>query len=242
MPLNYVNSIPLHYQLAKEIEDKIYSGQYNEKIPSERELMDEFHVSRSTVRQSVSQLVQAGVLERKRGMGTFVKIKPIHDWLGNLKSTTETIEEMDMIPGAKLIESRLVELDDELQSITGLKKAYYFKRLRYANHLPLGIESHYYPIELGKKLIQYDLNKESFYHLIEEKLGVKSFNADQNITANIISDEDAKLMNVSNKLCMLHTNRKIIDINGQFVEYEDAVYRSDMYSFNISLTRGFNIE
>ncbi|MDQ0160437.1 GntR family transcriptional regulator [Alkalibacillus salilacus] len=242
MALNYINSIPLHYQLFKEIEEKIYNGKYNEKIPSERELMDEYYVSRSTVRQAISQLVKAGVLERRRGMGTFVKIKPINDWLGNLRSTNETIEMMGMVPGAKLIESRIVKLDSELRRKTGLEEAYYFKRLRYANHLPLGIESHYYPVELGKKLVKFDLNKESFYHLMEEQLGVKSFDADQSITASIINPEDAQLMNLSNKLCVLHTQRKIIDVNEQFVEYEDAIYRSDMYAFNINLSRGFNID
>ena len=242
MPLNYVNSIPLHYQLAKQIEENIYKGNYNEKIPSERELMEEYRVSRSTVRQSISQLVQAGVLERRRGMGTFIKVKPIQDWLGSLRSTNETIETMDMVPGAKLLDSRIVQLSSDLQEETGLNEAYYFERIRYANHIPIGVEKHYYPVELGKKLTKYDLNKESFYHLIETEFGVKSFDAEQNITAGIISKEDAKLLNVSNKLCVLHTKRKIVDVNGEFVEFEDAFYRSDMYSFNIKLSRGLNVD
>src|SRR5690625_7181416 len=93
--------------------------------------MEEFYVSRSTVRQSVSQLVQEGVLEKRRGKGTFVAVKPINDWLGNLSSTNETVERMGMEPGAKLIQAEIITLNAQLKEITGLEKAYHFKRVRY---------------------------------------------------------------------------------------------------------------
>src|SRR5699024_8420760 len=108
MSLNYTNSIPLHIQLKKEIEEKIFAGEFSEKIPSERELMDKYYVSRSTVRKSISQLVNEGILEIKRGKGTFVAVRPINDWLGNLRSTNETIHKMGMEPGAMLITSKVI--------------------------------------------------------------------------------------------------------------------------------------
>src|SRR5699024_12788520 len=96
MPLNYTNSIPLHVQLQERIEESIFQEEYMEKIPSERELMDEYYVSRSTVRQAVSQLVQDGVLEKRPGIGTFIAIKPISDWLGCLSTYALIVEIMGM--------------------------------------------------------------------------------------------------------------------------------------------------
>lgn len=80
-------------------------GTYTGKVPSERELMDEYYISRGTVRQAIDALTREGTLVKKPGKGTFVAIKPINDWLGSLSSTTETIENMGMAPGAKLIKT-----------------------------------------------------------------------------------------------------------------------------------------
>lgn len=237
MSLNYTNSIPLHVQLKERIEEKIYSGEYQDKIPSERELMDEYYVSRSTVRQSVEQLAREGILVRKPGKGTFIVIKPINDWLGSLSSTSETVERIGMIPGAKLISAEIIELKGKLREVTGLKNAYYFKRVRYANNIPIGIERHYYPIHLGQQLVKFDLNKEAFYDLLENELDVKTFQSEQVIKAGISTKEDAGLMKIQDGSSILIAERKITDINNDFVEFEKAYYRSDMYSFTINLSR-----
>ena len=235
--LNYTNSIPLHSQLKERIESKIISGEYNGRIPSERELMDLYYVSRSTVRQAIDQLVREGILEKRHGKGTYVKVKPIQDWLGSLSSTTETIEKMGMKPGAKLIYTKLLKLEEPLKSKIGLDIVYCFKRVRYANDIPIGIENNYYPIEIGKILTEYNLNVETFYELLEKKLAIKIDEADQIIKAGKINKEDAKLLEISYSNTVLITERKLFDINGNFIEYEEAFYRSDMYNFKLNLSR-----
>lgn len=235
--LDYVNSIPLHIQLKKIIEKKIISGEYIGKIPSERALIEKYNISRSTVRQAVEQLVREGILEKVHGRGTYVSIKPIQDWLGNLSSTTETIEKMGMNPGAKLVSSEKVKLIEPLKSKIKLEYVYCFKRIRYANDIPIGIEKNYYPIEVGEQLSRYDLNKETFYDLLEKKLGIKIDEAEQIIKAGKISKEDARLMELPSSEEVLITERKLFDIKGEFIEYEEAFYRSDMYSFKLKLSR-----
>jgi GntR family transcriptional regulator len=237
MSLNYTNSIPLHVQLKERIKEKIYSGKYQERIPSERELMDEYYVSRSTVRQSIDQLVRDGILVKKPGKGTFIVLKSINDWLGSLSSTSETIERMGMSPGAKLIKAEIIDLHGRLKEVTGLNKAYHFKRVRFANNVPIGIERHYYPIQLGEQLIKFDLNKEAFYDLLERELDVKTFESEQIIKAGISTKEDSNLLTIPLGSSLLIAERKITDINGHFVEFENAYYRSDMYSFKINLSR-----
>ena len=101
--INPNNSVPLHIQLRKSIEKKINQGLFKEKISSERELMENYEVSRSTVREAISQLVIDGILEKVHGKGTFISKHPIHYLLGNLISTTEVIKNMNMVPSSKLI-------------------------------------------------------------------------------------------------------------------------------------------
>lgn len=237
MPLDYNNSIPLYIQLKKEIEEKIIRGKFKDRIPSEREIMDEYYVSRSTVRQAIDELVKEGILEKRPGKGTFVSRKHINDWLGSLSSTTETIQRMGMEPGAALVETKIVSLSEQLQDITGLNEAYFIKRIRYANNIPIGIESHYYPISLGKKIIGFDLNKVTLYDLLENHFGIHTLQADQVIRADKVSEEDAKLLRIDTDDSILIADRKLLDIEGNFVEFEHARYRADMYSFRIKLSR-----
>lgn len=237
MPLDYVNSVPLHIQLKEELRQKVKSGEYQAKIPSERELMNEYRLSRSTVRQSIDQLVQEGILEKRRGKGTFVAFKPIHDWLGSLSSTSEVIERMNMQPGAKLNCAEILVLNPFLRKRTGLKNAYYFERVRFANQVAVGIERHYYPVSLGDRLIQYDLNEAAFYDLLENELGVKTFSANQTIKATLPTKADARLLNISPNTSVLNVERIVTGLNGEFIEYENALYRGDMYTLNITSSR-----
>lgn len=237
MVLNYNNSIPLYIQLKSRLEQHIIDGFYQDRIPSEREIMDEFYVSRSTVRQAIGELVSEGVLERRPGRGTFVALKPIDDWLGNLSSTSETIDRMGMKPGAKLIFSKTVELPPYIQQIIGFSQAYQIKRIRYADDLPIGIESSYYPESIGNKLANFDLNNVTLYDLLEVDLGIRTKEADQVIRAAIATNEETKLLGVNQYTPVLNVSRKLVDIENRLVEYEQAVYRADMYSFKIKLAR-----
>lgn len=237
MPLDYNNSIPLYIQLKERLEENIKNRTFKSKIPSEREIMDEFYVSRSTVRQAIDELVKNGLLVKRPGKGTFIALNPIDDWLGNLSSTTETIEKMGMTSGAKLLHSEIVKLSPKLQAETQLERAFHFKRLRYANYMPIGIENHYYPIALGEKINKFDLNKETLYDLLESKLNIHTFEAEQVIRAGNATKEDEKLLEIAPNSSVLFTDRKLLDINNQFVEYEQAIYRADLYSFKIKLSR-----
>jgi len=237
MPLNYVNSTPLHEQLKKIIENRIIDGDYIDQIPSEQKLIDEFHVSRSTVRQAIESLVQNGMLRKVPGKGTFVNHTPVQDWLGNLSSTNEIIERMDMSPGAKLVGVTTMELSGHLKEIIQLDEVYRFKRIRYANKIPIGIENNYYPLHIGKKLKDYDLDKSAFYDLIEKDMGIPIKEADQIIKAGNINQEDAKLLEVDNGFGVLIAERKLVDHKNNFIEFEEAFYRSDMYEFKLTLSR-----
>ena len=70
--INSNNPIPLHAQIKELLRKEIHAKHYSDKIPSERELMDRFSVSRTTVREAVAHLVNEGLLEKIHGKGTFI--------------------------------------------------------------------------------------------------------------------------------------------------------------------------
>ncbi|KAB7708208.1 UTRA domain-containing protein [Bacillus aerolatus] len=238
--LNPKDPVPLHIQLRNKIEGLINEGHYQDKIPSERQLMDEYEVSRSTVREAVSHLVREGIVEKVHGKGTFISSKAIQEWLGSLTSTTETIRKMGMAPGARLVTHGTIIPPNDIIEATGLDTAYFIKRVRYANDIPLAIELQYYPVEIGEKLAELDIDKGTLFDLIEENLGIKLAEAEQLITSSFLTTEDAELLGVSDSLNVLNTERKLMDQSGRLIEYYVASFRSDMYSFRMKLSKKSN--
>ena len=239
MELDPKSPIPLHIQLKDGIQELINEGFYKEKIPSERELMDRYKVSRSTVREAVSHLVREGVLEKVHGKGTFISTKPIEEWLGNLTSTTDTIRKMGMKPDAKLIEHGRVIPSQEIIDTTGFKEAYYIKRIRYADDQPLAIEIQYYPVEIGEQLAKYDIDKGTLFDILEQNLHIKLSEAKQIITSSFLSKEDAELLGLPENASVLNTERLLMDNDDQLIEYYIASFRADMYSFRINLSKKY---
>jgi GntR family transcriptional regulator len=237
--LDQTSSMPLHIQLKDIIEKQIAERNLSGQIPSERQYMQEYNISRSTVREAINLLVRQGILEKQHGKGTFVSLKPIHDWLGNLSSTTETIRNIGMKPGAKLITHYKTIPPTYIQEQTGFKEAYFIKRVRYADDIAIGVERHYYPISIGEELIKYDLDNATLYDLVENELGIQFAEADQTISSGQMLQEDMVYLDVPTNTNVLIAERIIKDRAGTVLEMEEAFYRSDMYSFKINLSRKF---
>ncbi|GIO24128.1 GntR family transcriptional regulator [Oceanobacillus sp. J11TS1] len=237
MSLDYNSPIPLHVQLKEIIERKVAAGDYTDQIPTERKFTEDYHVSRSTVREAINLLVKEGVLEKKHGKGTFVSLKPIQDWLGHLSSTTDTILRMGMKPGARLVSHYITEPSEEIKKITGFTEAYFIKRIRYADEIPIGVERHYYPISIGEKLLSYNLNDATLYDLLENELGIQFAHARQTISNGQLMNEDKDLLMIPPESYVLVAERTIKNQSNEIIEFEEAYYRSDMYSFTINLSR-----
>lgn len=235
------SDIPLHVQLKNILKEKICLNKFTDKIPSERELMDQFSVSRSTVRQAINALVLEGVLEKVQGRGTYVSMRPMEEWLGNLSTFNEIIKEMGMKPSIKIIDKGFIAPSGEVAQLFDTENEIYFlKRLRYANEMPISLEEQYYPLEIGQELDKYDLNDTAIYDLLESSVGITLWEAEQVITCTTPTKEECTLLNLKNPQSALLTERILFDINNRPVEFEKSIFRSDIYSFRIRLTRQRN--
>lgn len=236
--VNFESPLPLHVQLKDLIKTEIVEGKYTEKIPSERELMERFSISRSTVRESVNHLVREGVLQKIHGKGTFLTTKKaLHDWLNTLNSFTETVRQMGMKPGAKLLTAELVDGFDEGTAILGESKLYTIARLRTANNLPIAIERHYYTKSLGEQLTKFDLDEATIYDLIEKELNIVIVEAEQTIRCCPISAEDANFLNIEAGINVLCVERVLLGIDGQVIEYYISLFHPDLYSLKLKTKR-----
>jgi GntR family transcriptional repressor for pyruvate dehydrogenase complex len=90
-----LNRSQLVNEVVVQLQKKISSGEIKigDKIPTEPVLMEQFGVGRSTVREATRVLVHAGLLEKKQGLGTYLKANPMsHEPLGQRLQRAEILE------------------------------------------------------------------------------------------------------------------------------------------------------
>lgn len=232
------SQLPLHVQIKDSLKGEILKGNFDGRIPSERELMDIFTVSRTTVREAVSALVREGVVEKIHGKGTFVSLSKVQQqWLGNISTFSETIQRAGMKPGAKLLSSRIISCTEYIGDKFGGQEFYEIKRLRYANDKIMAVERKYFEVEIGLKLANYDLNKANIYKLLEFSLGITPWTAEEIITSDITTKEDAALLGIPKTSSVLVIERSTLDPDGVLIELSHTTFRADKYSLNINMSR-----
>lgn len=237
MVLDPHNPLPLHAQITSILRKRIFEESLTGKIPSERELMDYFSVSRSTVREAVEALVRDGILEKKHGKGTFVAVRPIkEEWIGTFSSYTETIERAGMRSGAKLLSSTVKREPAYIAEMFGGEEFYMIERLRYANDQVIAIERKCFDLETGRRLLEYDLNA-NIYKIMESSLGIVLWEADEIVTSAIPSKEDALLLEIPKRASVLVTERSSFDSGHKLIEFVQTMFRADKYSFRIKMSR-----
>src|SRR5713226_4658565 len=97
--------IPMYYQIMNQLREKISAGEYtvDSALPPERELVESYQVSRMTIRQAISELVNEGILVGRRGIGTFVAPPKIEQPLNRLTSFTEDMAQRGMQGGSRRV-------------------------------------------------------------------------------------------------------------------------------------------
>lgn len=232
--------VPLHIQISNILEEKVRNGTFEDQIPSERALMQQYSVSRTTVREAVNKLVNEGILKKIHGKGTFINKKPpIQEWLSELNSFTETVKNMGMVPSSKLLSSGKLDKDEHTISIFK-HSIYTIERLRYADGKPIAIERHFYPLNIGLQLAEYDLNKETIYNLLENELGITLMEADQFISTEMVNKQLSGHLEIRADSYIINVERTIFDPNGSPIEYYIGQYRPDMYGFRVKTRRNTN--
>ena len=94
----------IHDHIKKDIDEKRWA--IGQKLPSERDLAEQFMVSRMTLRQAISLLVEEGVLERRVGSGTFVASTRVQEKMRGTTSFTEIVISQGKVPSSQLISYR----------------------------------------------------------------------------------------------------------------------------------------
>ncbi|MGE5482956.1 MAG: GntR family transcriptional regulator [Bacteroidota bacterium] len=231
--------VPIYYQIQEILRQKILAGYPpGQRIPSEAELQDHFKVSRATIRKAIDALVSAGVLERKRGSGTYVVEPKIDELLSHLISFTEEMELKGMRPSTRGLSVEFVEPPATVAAALRVgtdQKVLRIERLRCANDQPVVVLTVYLSPHLP--VSRDDDYSGSLYRLLENKYGVEIATGDQVIEAASAREHEARLLEVRKGDPVLVIKRTEFGVDGQPLDYVKGVYRADRYSYRIQLHR-----
>lgn len=206
-------------------------------IPSERELMARFGVSRATVREAVGQLVSENRLYRIHGKGTFVSRERVESQL-HLASFTEDMRRRGLDP-ATLVRSVIErEAASGVRAALGLAEGdtvWRVERLRLAGGIPMALEIGYLPTALLPGLVGQDLSG-SLYALLSRRYGLTIDRGDQTAWAEVADRANAALLGVPPGAPLM-VFRRTSAAGSIPVEHVTSWYRGDRYQVHMSLDR-----
>lgn len=229
--------VPLYFQISTRIERAIRE----EKLPAGARLENEISLanrlgmSRPTIRRAIQELVDKGLLVRRRGIGTQV----VHGKVTRnveLTSLYDDLERSGQKPVTKVLSTEIGKADAQVAEHLNVpvgSPVLHIKRLRSADGVPISVLENYLPedftdLDLGQ------LSKHGLYQMLRAR-GVTIRVAKQHIGARGASANESELLDVSRGGAVLTMERTAFDQSGKAVEWGTHCYRPDLYSFEVTL-------
>jgi len=234
--------VPLYVQLASYFRIQIHSGvlQPGDMMLAENSLCEILNISRTTVRQSMNNLVEEGLLVRYRGKGTFIANFKIKRNMNHLYSFSEDMKAIGAVPSSKVIKAEVLErcpedIADILKLPTPQTPVFYLERLRLANQEPILWERTYIPYFLCNKIETFDFSRNSLYQLLSETYQLEMYHARESLDAILLSDREASLLECPSKSVGYKINRVSYLDSGVVFEYTTSVTRADKCTYQFEL-------
>jgi GntR family transcriptional regulator len=236
--------VPLYYQLKKQILSLIENAAVQEgtMLPPENELCEALNVSRPTIRQAFSELVNEGYVSRYKGKGTFVsKPKVDERFFSKLETFHNEMSAKGLTPHTRVLALRRLSGPHEANERLGISldaPLLYLSRLRSVDKVPLVYVETFLPFDKYEKLMEVDFNVNSLYDSLEKLCHVRINRARREIEAINAPKKEAELLHIAkNKALNLVKTVAYSDDTPGPVEFSIARYRGDINKFSVDIFR-----
>jgi GntR family transcriptional regulator len=228
--------LPLYLQIREALAEQILRGDLRPgaKIQGERELSEQYRVSRMTARQALISLFQAGLIRRVRGGGTFVAEPKIEQDVSTLRSFSEQMQRSGLLPGAKLLLKEEIAASRrvaEALQVNTAERVYRIVRLRTGNGQPIALENSFFPIRRLPGIINADLEGRSIYRIMEEDYHARPVRATQRLEPVAANTLESTHLEVPVGAPLMLLERIAYGSDGLALEYAKDVYRGDRSRF-----------
>ncbi|MEY4262641.1 MAG: hypothetical protein RLY88_349 [Actinomycetota bacterium] len=237
MDLDRSGPVPLYFQVAQKIEGAIMNGTLpaGSRLENEVSLGDRLGLSRPTVRRAIQDLVDKGLLVRRRGIGTQV----VHGQVTRgveLTSLYEDLSRSGQKPSTKILNYKITNADAKISEQLGVavgSPVLYLQRVRFADKVAVSIMENWLPQDFTD-ITQEELNEHGLYQIMRGR-GVTIRVAKQKIGARKSSSFESTVLEIDKNSALLTMDRTAYDNSGRAVEFGHHCYRPDLYSFEVTL-------
>lgn len=229
--LDRAGPAPLYLQVAQTVQAAITSGALasGSRIDNEVALSQRLGLSRPTVRRALAELVDQGLLVRRRGVGTTV-VQPFNRALA-LTSLHDDLVEAGKEPSTRVLGHHVGPGPAAATAALGLPAGapvLTLRRLRLVGGEPLAIMTNHLPASAGLEVDR--LADAGLYALLRER-GVSLRVAHQRVGARLATAGEARLLGERPRAALVTMERTAYDAAGVAVEHGDHVYRASLYRF-----------
>jgi GntR family transcriptional regulator len=232
----------LYAQVEQVLASEITDGRLKpgHRLPTEDDLLARFGVSRITVRRAIQNLVSRGMIEIRRGRGTFVAARKITQELTELSGFVEDMQAIGRKATARLIDKKIVTADETVArqlALTKGSRVVRIQRVRLGDGVPISFDETYLPLDLGKKVITNNLAVQPIFSLLERKYDVPLLEAEYKLEAIVADVPVAAALRVEQGSPIFLIERTSYSTGTRPVDYEKLHYRGDLIRFVTRLGR-----
>lgn len=222
---------PKWRQVLEDLEHRLASGEIAERFPTDKELVEHYHVSRHTVREAVRHLRARGIIERERGRGSTVTMPEFAPPSGTLYSLFREVEAQG-IPQTSTVLAQDLRPDAQAAQTLGLPvgtSLFHLERIRHAGDAPLAVDTVWLPPDLGEPLLDVDFTHTSLYDQLEERLDVRLTGGRETITALVPDDDLVDVLDLAPGEACLRIER-VGELDGRVVECRVTLVRGSRFA------------
>ncbi len=234
--------LPLYAQIEAILAAEIADGTFPaaSQLPNEDELVERYAVSRTTIRQTIQNLTRRGLIEIRRGKGTFVLQPKISQELTELSGFVEDMQSLGRQASARLLDKQIVPAGESVArqlAIAAGTLVVRIQRVRLADNAPLSFDETWLPREIGERVIENDLETEPIFSLLEQKYNTPLVEAEYRLEAVSADATVARALGIGLGSPIFLIERTSYTTEHQPVDYERLYYRGDQIRFVTRLAR-----
>ena len=227
--------VPVWAQIEDTLGARIASGELRvgDRLPAERDLAEQFDVSRGTVRQALDALALRGLVERGIGRGTFIAAGKVDVRLQDVAGFTQQVARAGLQAHARVLRSAITTAPARIATVLRVPDGapvLRLERLRLAGKLPVTLEDSWFPAGRFPGIEDLDL-RGSIYALMGELYGHEPVRVVETLEPVVAQQHSADALGVEAGSALMLVERTAFDADGAPVEYARDLHRGDRARF-----------
>ena len=230
--INHDSPLPLYFQLARDIREKIESGELKKgvRLPSEISLSDAHGTGRPTVRQALELLQRKGLVVKRKGSGTFVSDAPKAIDLFSLAGTSAAFMKEGLQVKRTLIKGLETVMPDETNPLYGVK-SFRMLRLSSVEGFPVLLEDIFMDALLFRGIEKFDLEERPLSNIIETEFYMKPSGGRQSFGIKFCEEYESRLLGLGMNDPVLSVKRELYFKQYRKAFYTELLCRTDRFVF-----------